>query len=116
MKTNNSTKKRRAKSSMSEQQVLARKIIKDIVEHSIKIADFNFSHKKYQKVFENRPIKKEENFITHDANFSGKIYTSNESDHKWTLISKAIGKIITIEENGEIKLYDFNTKKIKYIV
>ena len=117
MNKNTSKKRRNTKLSMTEQQVLARKIIKDIVEHSIKIADFNSSHKKYQKVFENRLIKKEENFITQDSIFSGKICPSNKNGHIWTFISKAIGKIITIEEIGEIKLYDFNTKKNKvYII
>ena len=117
MKKSNSTKRRYTKLSMTEQQVLARKIIKDIIEHSIKIADFNFSHKKYQNIFENRLIKKEENFITQDSIFSGKIYPSNKNTHIWTFISKTIAKIITIEEFGEIKLYDFNTKKNKvYIV
>ena len=69
MNQNTSKKKRYGKTSMSEQQVLARKIIKDIVEHSIKIADFNFSHKKYQKIFENKLIKKEEKCITQDSKF-----------------------------------------------
>ena len=117
MKKSISTKRRNTKLSMTEQQVLARKIIKDIVEHSIKIADFNFSHKKYQNIFENRLIKKEENFISQDSIFSGKIYPSNKNTRIWTFISKTIAKIITIEEFGEIKLYDFNTKKNKvYIV
>ena len=102
MKKNTTKKKRYGKASMSEQQVLVRKIIKDIIEHSIKIADFNSGHKKYQKIFENRLIKKEENFILKDTNFSGKIYPSNESNHIWTFISREIGKIITIEDIGEI--------------
>ena len=113
MKQNTTKKKRYGKTSMSEQQVLTRKIIKDIIEHSMKIADFNFSHKKYQKIFENRLIKKEENFITQDSNFGGKIFPSNDISHKWTFISKAIGKLITIEDNGEIKLYEFNTQNHK---
>ena len=113
MKQNTTKKKRYGKTSMSEQQVLTRKIIKDIIEHSMKIADFNFSHKKYQKIFENRLIKKEENFITQDSSFCGKIFPSNDISHKWTFISKAIGKLITIEDNGEIKLYEFKTQNHK---
>ena len=81
MKQNTAKKKRYGKASMSEQQVLVSKIIKDIIEHSIKIEDFNCGHKKYQKIFENRLIKKEEIFILKDTNFSGKIYSSNESNH-----------------------------------
>ena len=114
MKINSPTKKKKpSKASLSEKQLLARNIIKDIIEHSIRIAYFNFNHKKYQKIFENRSIKKEVNFLTHDSYFSGKIFPSDDESHKWTFISRAIGKIITIEENGEIKLYDFNTKQHK---
>ena len=80
MKQNTAKKKRYGKASMSEQQVLVLKIIKDIIEHSIKIEDFNCGHKKYQRIFENRLIKKEEIFILKDTNFSGKIYSSNESN------------------------------------
>ena len=114
MKTNDVKKKKKTtKTSLSEKQLLARSIIKDIIEHSIRIADFNFSHKKYQKIFENRLIKKEVNFVTHDLYFSGQVFPSNNENHKWTFISRAIGKIITLELDGEIKLYDFNTKKHK---
>jgi hypothetical protein len=114
MKINSPTKKKKpSKASLSEKHLLARNIIKDIIEHSIRIAYFNFNHKKYQKIFENRSIKKEVNFLTHDSYFSGKIFPSDDESHKWTFISRAIGKIITIEENGEIKLYDFNTKQHK---
>ena len=116
MKQNTAKKKRYGKATMSEQQILVRKIIKDIIEHSIKIADFNCGHKKFQKIFENRLIKKEDNFILKDSNFTGKIYPSNESSHRWTFISRAIGKIITIEDNGEIKLYKFNTEKSKIYI
>ena len=98
---------------MSEQQILARKIIKDIVEHAIKIGNFNLGHKRFQNIFENRLIKKEENFVTQDSKFSGKIFPSNNDNHKWTFISRTLGKIITIEDNGEIKLYDFNLQSNK---
>ena len=110
-------KKKRTKLSMSEQQILGRNIIKDIVEHAIKIASFNSGHKKYQKIYENRLIKKEENYITQDYKFTGKINTSLKKDsYIWTFISKSIGKAITIEQNGEIKFYDFNTKRNKIFI
>ena len=113
MNKSTSKKKRRGKKTMSEQQVLARKIIKDIIDHSIKIGNLHSNHKKFQNIFENRLIKKEENFVTPDSRFSGKIFPSNNANHKWTFLSKTIGRIITLEDNGEVKIYEFNTQRHK---
>ena len=113
MNKSTSKKKRRGKKTMSEQQVLARKIIKDIIDHSIKIGNLHSNHKKFQNIFENRLIKKEENFVTPDSKFSGKIFPSNNANHKWTFLSKTIGRIITLEDNGEVKIYEFNTQRHK---
>ena len=111
------SKNKSGNKSMSAIHVLARKIIKDIIEHSIKIAILHTNHKKYQKIYENRNIKKEENIITKDSQFSGKIYSSKNSNQRWKFISKSLGRIITIDNKGEIKLYSFNNQKSKiYII
>ena len=110
-------KNRNTKLSMSEQIILNRNIIKDIVEHSIKIAEFKSNHKKYQQIFENRLIKNEKNYINTDSKFTGKIHASLKKEKNlWTFISKSIGKIITVEQNNEIKLHEFNTKKNKIYI
>ena len=107
-------KSRNTKLSMSEQIILNRNIIKDIVENSIKIAEFNSNHKKNQQIFENRLIKNEKNYINPDSKFTGKIHVSLKKEKNlWIFISKSIGKIITVEQNSEIKLHEFNTKKYK---
>ena len=111
MKKANLAKTSRIKTSKMIAQNEMRELINSIVTHSVKIAQIKKSHKKFQKIFENRLIKKEENFILKDTNFTGRIYPSNNDNLKWTFISKTLGKLITVENTGEIKLYDFNTKK-----
>ena len=88
-----------------------REIIKNMVNKSMKIAEIKQYHKKSQNIFENNLVKIEENFIIQDENFSGRIYPGNNDSLKWIFISKSLGKIITIEDNGELKLYDFNTRR-----
>ena len=93
---------------LSEIEILAKKTIKDIIEHAIQIADFHIRHKKYQKTYENRKIKREQNFITQDEQFSGCLPKSNEK-YDWSFLSKILGKIIYLESNGDLKIYDFKT-------
>ena len=93
---------------LSETEILAKKTIKDIIEHAIQIADFHIRHKRYQKAFENRKIKKEQNFVTPDQQFSGYL-PKTEEKYDWSFISKLIGKIIYLESNGNLKIYDFKT-------
>ena len=104
-------KTNRGKTSKITTQNEMRELLRNVVNHSMKIAEIKQFHKKCQNIFENRLIKKEENFIIKDSNFIGRIYPKNNESHKWTFISKALGKIITIEDDSEIKLYDFNTQK-----
>jgi hypothetical protein len=104
-------KTNRGKTSKITTQNEMREQLRNVVNHSMKIAEIKQFHKKCQNIFENRLIKKEENFIIKDSNFIGRIYPKNNESHKWTFISKALGKIITIEDDSEIKLYDFNTQK-----
>ena len=93
---------------LSETEILAKKTIKDIIEHSIQIADFHIRHKKYQRAYENRKIKREQNFITQDEQFTGYL-PNTEEKYNWSFISKIIGKIIYLESNGNLKIYDFKT-------
>ena len=93
---------------LSEIQILSKKTVKDIIEHAIQIADFHIRHKKYQRAYENRKIKREQNFVNPDEQFSG--YLPNTEDkYDFTFISKIIGKIIYLESNGNLRLYDFKT-------
>ncbi len=110
MRKTNYQKSARGKTAKGIIQAYSRELIKDIVTHSMKIAEIKRYHKKSQNIFENRLIKKEENYIMSDSNFSGQIYPKNNSGLKWVFISKSLGKIITVENNGEIKLYEFNTR------
>ena len=59
---------------LSDTQILAKRTVKDIIEHAIKIADFHLRHKKYQKTYENRKIKREQNFITPDEGMIGVLF------------------------------------------
>ena len=93
---------------LSDTQILAKRTVKDIIEHAIKIADFHLRHKKYQKTYENRKIKREQNFITPDEEFSGYL-PKTEDRYDWSFISKLIGKIVYLESNGNLRLYDFRT-------
>ena len=93
---------------LTETQILAKKTIKDIIEHAIQIADFHIKHKKNQKTYENRKIKKEINFINKDELFRGNLPQSKEN-YNWSFISKLLGKIIYIESNENLLLYQFNT-------
>ena len=95
---------------LTETQILAPKTIKDIIEHAIQIADFHIRHKKYQKIFENRKIKREQNFITQDEEFTGYL-PKTEEQYDWSFISKILGKIIYLESNGNLRIYDFKTDK-----
>ena len=114
--SNTSTKRRKKKLlkksperiSLSETEILAKKTIKDIIEHAIQIADFHIRHKKYQRTYENRKIKREQNFITQDEEFNGYL-PQTEDKYDWTFISKTIGKIIYLESNGDLKIFDFKT-------
>ena len=110
MKKTNNPKTTRIKTSKIAAQNNVRELLNSIVTHSVKIAQIKQSHKKFQNIFENRLIRKEENFILKDTNFTGRIYPSNNDNLKWTFISKTLGKIITVENTCEIKLYDFNTQ------
>ena len=94
---------------LTETQILAKKTIKDIIEHSIQIADFHLRHKRYQKAFENRKIKREQNFISQDNEFSGSL-PQTEKKYDWNFISRMLGKIIYLESNGDLKMYDFKTE------
>ena len=115
---NSSSKKRKKKKNikieekviLSETEILAKKTIKDIIEHSMQIAVFHLRHKRYQKAYENRKIKREINFIIPDEQFSGYI-PNTEEKYDWLFISKILGKIIYLESNGNLKIYDFNTDK-----
>ena len=88
-----------------------RELIKNMVNRSMQIAEIKNYHKKNQNIFESRLIKKEENYVIKDSNFSGRIYPQNNESLKWAFISRSLGKIITVEINGEIKLYAFNTQR-----
>ena len=46
-----------------------------------------------------------------DTNFTGRIYPKNNESFKWVYISKVLGRIITVENDGEIKLYILNTQR-----
>ena len=110
MRKTNYPRTARVKASKIAAQNEMRELLNSIVTHSVKIAQIRQSHKRFQNIFENRLIKKEENFILKDTNFTGRIYPSNNDNLKWTFISKTLGKLITVENTGEIKLYDFNTQ------
>ena len=102
---------KKPKAKMSEKQIISRKIIKDIIEHSIQIADFHINHRKFQKIYENRPIKKEENFVTLDNNFKADLTPSSSYENfEYFFISQTLGKIIMLQKDGLLKLYDFNGK------
>ena len=113
--TSTSRKKKKLKTKkaeyipLSETQILAKKTIKDIIEHAIQIADFHIKHKKNQKTYENRKIKKELNFINKDSLFKGNIPHSIEN-YNWSFVSKLLGKIIYIESNENLILYDFDSR------
>ena len=110
MRKTNYPRTARVKASKIAAQNEMRELLNSIVTHSVKIAQIRQSHKRFQNIFENRLIKKEENFILKDTNFTGRIYPTNNDNLKWTFISKTLGKLITVENTGEIKLYDFNTQ------
>ena len=94
--------------SLTENQILMKKLIKDIIEHSIQIADFHLKHKKNQKTYENRKVRKEQNFITKDDLFIGSLPNINKDNYNWTFISKLLGKIINIETNTDLlNIYNF---------
>ena len=84
---------------LSETEILTKKIIHDIIECSIQIADFHIKHKKNQKTYENRQIKKVQNFISKDSLFIGNLPQQNRESNNWTFISKLLGKIIYVETN-----------------
>ena len=111
MKKANVQKNVKGKTSKINAQNEVKEILKSVINHSLKIAEIRKSHKKSQNIFENRLVKKEENFIINDSNFSGRIFPGNNDNLKWIFISKALGKIITVENIGEIKFYDFDTQK-----
>ena len=104
-------KKGRGKAGKISSMNDVREIIKNMVNKSMKIAEIKQYHKKSQNIFENNLVKIEENFIIEDENFSGRIYPGNNDSLKWVFISKSLGKIITLEDNAELKLYDFNTRR-----
>ena len=116
-KTSLSKKKKRAKKKqperipLTENQILARSTIKDIIEHAIQIADFHIKHKKNQRTYENRLVKREQIFINKDELFMGNLPLSDKKNYNFTFISKLIGKIIYIESsNNLLQIYNFNTK------
>ena len=95
---------------LSETEILSKKIIHDIIECSIQIADFYIKHKKNQKTYENRKIKHVQNFINKDSLFAGNIPQKNKESNNWTFISKLFGKIIYVETYPNIlMIYNFDT-------
>ena len=110
-------KKKRLKKAIPERipltatQILARNAIKDIIEHAIQIADFHIKHKKNQRTYENRKVKREQIFINKDELFKGNLPQDNKDCYNWTFISKLIAKIIYIESNNNLlQIYNFNTE------
>ena len=96
---------------LTSTQILANNMIKDIIEHAIQIADFHLTHKKNQKTYENRRVKREKIFINKDELFMGCLPHTDETNYEWTFISKLIGKIIYIESNNNsLMIYNFNTE------
>ena len=113
----NTSRKRKAKKKvieripLTENQILAKKLIKDIIEHSIQIADFHLKHKKNQKTYENRQVKNELNFINKDELFIGSLPDINKDEFNWYFISKLIGKIIYVESTPNLlRIFNFNTE------
>ena len=93
---------------LTENQILMKKLIKDIIDHSIQIADFHLKHKKIQKTYENRKVRQEQNFITKDDLFIGSLPNINKDNYNWTFISKILGKIIYVETNSDLlNIYNF---------
>ena len=66
-----------------------RELIKNMVNRSMQIAEIKNYHKKNQNIFESRLIKKEENYVIKDSNFSGRIYPQNNESLKWAFISRS---------------------------
>ena len=95
---------------LSETEILTKKILNDIIECSIQIADFHIKHKKNQKTYENRKINRFQNFINKDSLFIGDIPPQNSESNNWTFISKLLGKIIYVEtKTNLLMIYNFNT-------
>ena len=111
MKTSTSKSKKRKKSKKQEItpspiDILTKKIVKEIINNSIQTAEIHIQHKKYQKSYENRPIKKEQNFITFSDEFYKK-FPEKVSDFEWCHVSKIIGQFIYIKGDGNTTISDF---------
>ena len=80
--------------------------VNDMISHSAEIGEFHIIHRKNQRKYENRIIKKELNFISADNQFNGALLPN--SNGTWRFISKIQNRILSVDVRGVLTSYSFD--------
>ena len=80
--------------------------VNEMISHSAEIGEFHIIHRKNQRKYENRIIKKELNFISADNQFNGALLPN--SNGTWRFISKIQNRILSVDVRGVLTSYSFD--------
>lgn len=96
---------------MKPECIFLKDLIKEMISHSAEIGEFHLVHKKNQKKFEDRKVKKELTFIEKDYEFNGALDPNSNST--WRFISNLHYLILSVDDNGMLTIYscDCNYKR-----
>ena len=78
--------------------IFIKDFLNDMITHSAEIGEFHIIHRKNQKKYENRIVKKEINLINADNQFNGALLPN--SNGTWRFISHSLNKILYIDPRG----------------
>ena len=89
--------------------IFIKDFLNDMIKHSAGIGEFHIIHRKNQKKYENRIVKKEINLINADNQFNGALLPN--SNGTWRFISHSLNKILSIDPRGVLTSYSFDCKQ-----
>lgn len=89
--------------------IFIKDFLNEMITHSAEIGEFHIIHRKNQKKYENRIVKKEINLINADNQFNGALLPN--SNGTWRFISHSLNKILSIDPRGVLTSYSFDCKQ-----
>ena len=101
------SKKSKKRKPVDDKKIIIRDQTSEIISKAFNIAEFHYIHKKDQKKFENREIQQDTTFISKDETiFKGEINLNSKLT--WNFISRIYNRILSIEQNGNLTISNFD--------
>ena len=99
--------KKSKRKKVDDKKIIVRDQTSEILSRAFNIAEFHYIHKKDQKKFENREIQQDTTFISKDETiFKGEINLNSKLT--WNFISRIYNRILSIEQNGNLTISNFD--------